>query len=374
MPRDEYDDDRPRRRPRDEYDDDRPRRRSRRDADDYDRRPRSKQVSILGIFSLVKGIGALIVSFFPCVGAIAILPALLGLVLGLIGLIVARKSNGRQGTGLPIAGMCVSGAAIAISLIWIAFMGAMTGGAAVVSEQEAADVRAAGPDVPAVTAVQLDKDFDANELKAETDYKGKVIQVTGAIKAIVRDRPGIVVVELRGTPDSTIDCEFRREDEGQLAGRNVGDQVTVRGLCRGRRRGWVTLASCVVVANPAPPKEAPAIAPGAVLRVTAVEFAREYEDDEVRADRKYKGKQVEVTGVIDGFDLDDPDVLVVQFKGIKRGFKDVTVDCEFAPTREVKAKAGRLKPGDTVTIRGTCTGHTTLENCQLVEAGAGPRK
>ena len=88
--------------PRDDYDDDdRPRPR---DDDDYDDRPRSrrpeKQVSVLGIIALIMGVGALIVSIIPCIGAFAAIPGLLAVVLGSIGLVVAKKSNGRQGTGL----------------------------------------------------------------------------------------------------------------------------------------------------------------------------------------------------------------------------------------------------------------------------------
>ena len=377
MPRDYEDDDRPRRRrPRDDdFDDDRPRRRSRRDDDD-DRpaRPPAKQVSILGIFSLVKGIGALLLSFFPCVGAVAIFPGLLGLFLGIIGLVVAKKSHGRQGTGLPIAGTIVSGAAVVIALIWIVVVGGFSARSAAVREQEEAEVQAAG-DAVAVTAADLDRAFETNELKAEADYKGKVLAVTGTIKTIVRDRPGVVVVELRAGPDSTVDCEFRRDAEGPLAGRNIGDQITIRGKCKGRSRGWVTLEHCMVAGAPAvtppkagPVKDAPAAKGGNVIRVTAVQFAREYEDDEAAADRKYKDKVLEVTGVVDGAEFeDDPDGYVLQLKGVLRGLKDVTVDCLFAKTPAVRAKLAALGPGKTVTIRGKCTDHTTLEACVLVE-------
>ena len=57
-------------------------------------------MSSLGIFALIKGIGALIMSIIPCIGAFATIPGLLAVTLGSIGLVVAKKSNGRQGTGL----------------------------------------------------------------------------------------------------------------------------------------------------------------------------------------------------------------------------------------------------------------------------------
>jgi tRNA_anti-like len=375
MPRDyDDDDDRPRRRrTRDNNDDydDRPRRRSRRD-DDYERAPAApaKQVSILGIFSLVKGIGALIASFMPCIGAVAILPGLLGLLLGIIGLVVARKSKGRQGTGLPTTGICISSAAIVIALIQIGIMGVFSGGAAARREAEAMEVQSA-TNVATVTAVQIDREFETNELKAESDYKGKVLEVSGTIKSIVRDRPGVIVVELNGTPQSTVDCEFRRDAESQLAGRNIGEQITIRGKCKGRVQGWVTLVSCTVTATGGPPaganneKAAPEVKGpdgGNVPQLTAAQFAKEFVDDEDRANEKYQDKVIEITGPVSETYLDDCSVHLRAAPGVNGA-----VRCEFARTADNRAKLRQLRAGQTVRIRGTCAGGTNLEACVIVK-------
>ena len=371
MPRDDHeDDDRPRRRRHGDDDFDDARRRHHQAEDDYEDEPRrrrpEKQVSILGIFSLVKGIGALIASFVPCIGAIAILPGLLGLVLGIIGYVIARKSNGRQGTGLPVAGMSVSAAAIVIAGIWIGVMGAISGTA-----PTGPPVALDGPEATgevAVTAGQLDRAFEANERKGHTDYEGKTVVVTGVIDSIARDQPGVVVVRLEGAERSTVVCELRKDNDGPLAGKEPGDQVTLRGKCKGRVNGRIKVDGCVVVDAPAagPSKGGLAAKGGAVIRVTAVQFARDYVDDEILADRKYKDKVLEVTGVIDGFDTDDPKTVIVQLKGAKKDFKDVVVDCEFARAPAVMARLDKLDRGETVTIRGKCTGHTLLEECVLV--------
>src|SRR5262245_10587533 len=145
MPRDYDDDDRPRsRRYRDEDQDDRPRsRRSARDdsddddrprrkrrrhfEDDYDdrprrrKRPKQKQQSVLGMIALVIGIVSVFLAFVPCLGVFAILPGLAGLIVGFIGLLIAHKSDGRQGSGLPIAGTAVSAFAVIVAAGWLIF-------------------------------------------------------------------------------------------------------------------------------------------------------------------------------------------------------------------------------------------------------------
>ena len=129
---DDRDADRPRRRDRDE--ESRPARRRRGDnyQDEYPRRRRRDEsqatVSVLGVISLVKGILALITSLIPCFGMFAIGIAAIALTLGIIGIIVAKRSK-TQGMGLPVAGTVVSGLAVAFSIMWIligaAFFGTM---------------------------------------------------------------------------------------------------------------------------------------------------------------------------------------------------------------------------------------------------------
>ena len=133
MPRDyDDDDDRPRRRPRrDEDDDDRPQvRKGRRDdfEDDYDDRPRRKrkkklepQLSVLGVLALSAGVLAVLVSLMPCTSIFGGVIGLLGLALAIIGLVVARNSDGRQSPGLPVAGLAVNVVAILIAVGWLVF-------------------------------------------------------------------------------------------------------------------------------------------------------------------------------------------------------------------------------------------------------------
>jgi hypothetical protein len=109
---DDRDDDRPRRR-RDEDDDDRPRRRRRRDEDDdedYDPRPAAAAPArgnaaglTLSIIGLVVGTCALLFSFIPCFGALALYPGIVATVLSLIGLFVSTQAK-----ALPITAVAIS--------------------------------------------------------------------------------------------------------------------------------------------------------------------------------------------------------------------------------------------------------------------------
>src|SRR6478735_6971308 len=118
MPRDDEDEDedRPRKRRRvdDDEDEDRPRPKKKKKA-----KARAKEMSVVGIIGLVVGVVALLTSFMPCFASLALIPAGIGIVIGFIALVVAQKSDGRQGIGMPIAGLSVSAVAVLIAIGWL---------------------------------------------------------------------------------------------------------------------------------------------------------------------------------------------------------------------------------------------------------------
>lgn len=127
---DDYDDrdDRPRGRRRDRddddfEDDDRPRRRRNRDYDDdddYEPRPaaalgdgRSNAAGLtLSIIGLVLGTLSLLLSFIPCVGALALWPGIVSIVLSGIGLVTSVRAK-----ALPITAVAVSALSIGFA-VW----------------------------------------------------------------------------------------------------------------------------------------------------------------------------------------------------------------------------------------------------------------
>lgn len=269
---------------RDDYDrDDRRPRRARRDYDDR-AYPARKETSVLAVVALVIGIKALLVSLIPCVGAFAILAAGFALLLSGLSVYVARGS--RQGMGLPVAATVVSGAAVAISLVWVAVFGAMFGlpgdRAATrpapppppprvkpapralptpaeppvpVDEKQLLEDLAKdhideairfGPGLPA-TAADLDAAYRTNAAAAEAKYNNKVLEVTGAMVRVARangDARYTLELEAGATP---VACGFGAQARHALAALGRGQTVTVRGLCTGRAVGFVQLKDCVLV-------------------------------------------------------------------------------------------------------------------------------
>ena len=83
----------------------------------------------MGIASLVLGIITVVICWIPCFGWFAIIPAIVGIILGACGINAAKKNNG-QGKGVAIAGLVLSIIALIISIFWIVVFGAATASAA----------------------------------------------------------------------------------------------------------------------------------------------------------------------------------------------------------------------------------------------------
>ena len=89
----------------------------------------------MAVAELVLGIVAIVLSFIPCIGILAIIPAILGIIFSIMGLSQAKKTG--QGKGMAIAGLILSILAIAWVPIFVllimgatATAGAAAGGAA----------------------------------------------------------------------------------------------------------------------------------------------------------------------------------------------------------------------------------------------------
>src|SRR5690606_10394292 len=100
---------------------------------------------------------------------------------------------------------------------------------------------------------------------------------------------------------------------------------------------------------------------GPDLTVTADEVYQAYEDNEIAADQKYKGKVLEMTGTVDGVKPDHIELKAGQFIA--------QVNVYFADSE--KAKASSLTKGQAITVRGKCEGkgivYPYLENTILVD-------
>ena len=297
MPRDENDDDRPRRRrPRDD-DDDRPRsrrkprdddddrpstarRRSRQDEDDQDR-PRSgrrskqkaKQVSVAGVISLIIGSVAVLVSLFPLFGAIAIIPGILALGIGIVAVVVAKNSRGRQRTGFPVAGIAVSAVAVLISLGWIAYWKVLSkradreweeaglGNATAqqkeeirkyIEQRQAAEAKAvarvkAAVAPPRISAIEFADAYDRDRARADALYKDKVLEVTGTFDEVDFESSATsFIVYLKTRDDEAVSCDFpwNEANRARLQRLRPGMTIVIRGICDG---DVASLDACILV-------------------------------------------------------------------------------------------------------------------------------
>lgn len=70
----------------------------------------------MGVASLVLGIVSVVISFVPFCGIIALIPAIVGLILGIVD--VVKKSKVQEPKGMSIAGIVCSAVAIIFIVYW----------------------------------------------------------------------------------------------------------------------------------------------------------------------------------------------------------------------------------------------------------------
>ena len=70
----------------------------------------------MGIAALNLGIISFILSFIPICGLVGLLPAIIGLILGIVE--VVKKSKAGEPKGLGIAGIILTSIALIVSIVW----------------------------------------------------------------------------------------------------------------------------------------------------------------------------------------------------------------------------------------------------------------
>ena len=70
----------------------------------------------MGIASLILGIISLVFAWIPCVGVYALIPAILGLIFGIVGMVKSKKTG--EGKGISIAGLVLNILAMTVAILW----------------------------------------------------------------------------------------------------------------------------------------------------------------------------------------------------------------------------------------------------------------
>jgi hypothetical protein len=115
------------------------------------------------------------------------------------------------------------------------------------SAQLAAPVKS--PDgLVSVGAVRLWRDYEENEVAADTRYKGQRLRVTGTVVNIERDYQGRPVLHLfSGNPIFQTMATLDKADIPAAAQLKKGDQVSVRCIGAGREMRMPQLERCLML-------------------------------------------------------------------------------------------------------------------------------
>jgi acyl carrier protein len=97
-----------------------------------------------------------------------------------------------------------------------------------------------------ISAADLFAHYEANEVKADQNFKDKTFFVEGVVDDIGKDILGDPYVTLRSTNIFSVQCMV--EDENVVAELSKGMRVTVQGTCDGKM-GNVLMRNCKLVPN-----------------------------------------------------------------------------------------------------------------------------
>lgn len=116
------------------------------------------------------------------------------------------------------------------------FLGLAVLGLLAVSACSAPPTRHTEPEVIEISAADLYSAYEANQVAADQQYKGRLLKVTGVVSSIGKDILGSPYIVL-GSGDEWevwgVQCTFPSRYESRIAKLEKGQQVTVTGKCTG---------------------------------------------------------------------------------------------------------------------------------------------
>jgi len=99
-----------------------------------------------------------------------------------------------------------------------------------------------------ISAYQLFKEYESNEIAADQKYKGKTLAVDGIVKEIGRDFQGSLYLVLTGADIRIVgvQCYFSDAHTNALAHVKKGQRITVKGKCSGYLLFGADLKGCKI--------------------------------------------------------------------------------------------------------------------------------
>jgi hypothetical protein len=132
----------------------------------------------------------------------------------------------------------------------------------------------------------------------------------------------------------------------------------------------IALLTAAVACNRTPRPSSPPSPPAEpVAKLTSDDLVKEYQQNELAADGKYKNKLVQVTGKV-GKVGKHP--LGYPFVQLGTGQEEDLFGVTCYLTEKATEEAAKLQPGETITVRGSCMGKLggqalRLENCEIIK-------
>ena len=203
-----------------------------------------------GIASLVMGVLLVFMFWIPFLGGLL---ALIGIVLGIVGITAASK--GGSGKGMAIAGLalCVlfgiaAAACGAIAMASLSAINETSGIMSTVGSGEIQDKERVSTE--SVSAAKLVYEYDANPAKAAVKYDGKCITIHGVVKRIgVYDgRSAVTINGDSGTWGEDVSCWFPKSALNDIAEISEGNLVSIEGMAEiGSSLSPLTLRQCKLI-------------------------------------------------------------------------------------------------------------------------------
>jgi hypothetical protein len=103
------------------------------------------------------------------------------------------------------------------------------------------------PPAPRISAASLQAIYKQNEIAADEQYKGKVLEIEGVVEAISKDAFGNLYLTIRSGAFLGLHAEFDDEHKSELATLRAGQRVLIRGRVDGFLMDSVMVKSCQLV-------------------------------------------------------------------------------------------------------------------------------
>lgn len=223
-----------------------------------------------------------------------------------------------------------------------------------------------------ITATSLCQAYKDNELASDEKFKGKTLEVSGKVRRVYETtRPKAACIELEDETSFSVlrvKCYFDPKVADALLGVQKDQKIKVSGTCEGKEPFGVKLSSSKLL-DPAPervivkdtPKEGGT--DDKPLEVKAADIARSYQTNEIAADRRFKGKVVQITGEVRRVHKKKTAACIDLMTGLKLSL--LSIECQFDP--KSSGELARLTKGQQVTIRGRMSGKALFDTVEIKE-------